>query len=242
MESFDRSLDAAIGALPPRFAKIGQDALGFLTESRRLKILPNMQEAIRSGREDKAANAAVEAVQAFRALEALLQGDSEMAATCRSSEPKFTLPSDMSQTLRQMMEGMCQRQGVGRSNRPGRGTGQGSGSGGDDGYAVAGKAPVDTPVFGPARLQMNQLRAGLAGGGGKGDGRGKGSGGSGREAAASMVEADALRRSARRQIPPEAVPVRYREAVRRFYAEPDAPPAAPEPASGPPTTPNPDKP
>ncbi len=117
-------------------------------------------------------------------------------------------------TMKQMLESLLGRvpKGEGDGPKPG-GNGGGPGGGGQDGYSVAGDSS-NIPAYGPDRLQFSNSQLSSSRGSGLGQ---KGRSGGQASSAENQIETETHRNPAETTISPEAIPAKYRDAVKRYF-------------------------
>lgn len=116
--------------------------------------------------------------------------------------------------MKQMLDALLGRvpRGQGDGTKPG-GNGGAPGGGGQDGYSVAGDSE-NIPAYGPDRLQFSNSQLSATRGSGLGrKGRFKGQASS----AENQIETESHRDPAETTISPEAIPAKYRDAVKRYF-------------------------
>ena len=172
-----------------------------------------MQQA----KKDNTPNTFVNSQLALVGMDTLLNSDNKLCQSCKDGGIHFMTKDGLSETLAQMLAGMCKKRGMGQKpgeNPTGTGGGEGDAS---DGFSTEGDPLMNAPVYGPDRMAF----------GGEGELSGKtasrGQSGTGKPVVtpenANTIHTETARESAKRQISLRDVPERYREAVRRFYGE-----------------------
>ncbi len=225
-KAWDKELREAAAALPDKFEKFKQEATEFADKAEEAGIQRAMELAVAQAKKVQTSNTFVNSQFALAGMDSLFSGDNannSMAKACNSKEPHFNvgpkeLSESMSQTLSQMLAGMCQKRGTSsKPSPPGMADGMGMGGGGSSGVTMAGDPLMQAPVFGPGRMTFSgdsSLR-----GESKGSGKGNAAQTTVRPDAQTKIDTNATRTETRRQISLRDVPERYRDAVRRFYGE-----------------------
>lgn len=227
LRAWPQELGPVLDALPEEFAKMRDEGREFLEMLERENIPEVMDGAAKAAEAGDGRLAASQADVARQLLESLLQRKNGMAAMCSgdSEAMPFPLPGDLASTLNALMRSLIPRPGAGAGEQTGGGTSGEGGFGGnsDSGYSMAGKLP-QLPVFGPSRS-----RPGAKERGGPEIGQGRsGKGGAGRaedraSTDASEVAAEHTRKGAGEAVAPEAVPEKYRAAVKRYFSTDNQP-------------------
>ncbi len=217
LQGFRKELQEKMDALPAEYEGLLKSAAAFLARLAELEPGEPMASSAAACGAQRAQDAWEQAREALRRLEQLLDSkddaDSEgFAGMCRE-ELLFRIPKDFNKTMQQLLSAMLAvGQGWGTGNG-GAGI-RGSGMGGWD--QAAGYTGSATPVYGPTRMQTASAAA-LSGAGTQGTGRGA----AGSVAVEVAQEAyEATQRSTTREgmSPRQLVPLRYRDAVRRYFA------------------------
>jgi hypothetical protein len=155
-------------------------------------------------------------------MDTLLNSGNKLCQACNGGGIGFMSPEGLSQTLAEMLAGMCRRRGAGQGNKQGEGQSLGIGGGGGegdsgDGYSMPGDPLMQAPVYGPDRMAF--------GGDTSMQGQSASRGKSGQSKptvtpeTANTIQTEATRTTAKRQISLRDVPEQYRDAVRKFYGE-----------------------
>lgn len=225
----EKQLDESLKALPEEFAAMKEQGTEFLEMLREQKVPGVMDDAAKSAEAADSKAAGEQAAEALKRLEDLLKKDNGICEMCRGGDgpPKFPWPQDLEQTMQQLMQSLIPKLGggSGQGSKPGGAGGEGQGASGDSesGFSMQGKAPR-LPMFGPPRSRFQRNAGPQLGGSGKsGAGSGKGperDADVGRDEVATQTKRSAAGEGAGT----EAVPEKYREAVKRFFsAEPNTP-------------------
>lgn len=213
-------LRAAAEALPASEADLKKEALDFANAADSAGIQRSMETAMQQAKKDNTPNTFVNSQLALVGMDTLMNSDNKLCQSCKDGGIHFMTKEGLSETLAQMLAGMCKRRGMGKGEKQGDQPGM-SPSGGDgdngDGFSTEGDPMLNAPVYGPDRMAFNgdsSMR-------GKHDSRGKS--GQGKSVVtpqhASTISTETVRDAAKRQISLRDVPERYREAVRKFYGE-----------------------
>ena len=210
-------LKAAAEDLPASEGDLKKEALDFANAAENAGIQRSMETAMQQAKKDNTPNTFVNSQLALVGMDTLMNSGNKLCQSCKDGGIHFMTQEGLSETLAQMLAGMCKKRGVGKNpgeNPEGSGGGEGDAS---DGYSTEGDPLMNAPVYGPDRMAF----------GGEGDLSGKtasrGQSGTGKPMVtpenANTISAETTRVSAKRQISLRDVPERYREAVRRFYGE-----------------------
>ncbi len=225
LAALDRDLSAEAAALPEEFAELKGETEKFLEGLHELEIPPPMAEAETAARAAQSKTADDRASEALARLEALLRRKNGFCAMCRGGgEDPFSLPPDLAETLKQLMQSLIPKPGGGnQQGKTGSDGAAGAGGSSDHGYAMKGKLP-HLPIYGPPRLRLShKATAGL----GEGEGEGKANGEHALDVGADRLAAPEHRASDGEGQAATAVPEAYREAVKRYFSpEGNNPPAA----------------
>jgi hypothetical protein len=213
-------LRAAAEALPASEGELKKESLDFANAADSAGIQRSMETAMQQARKDNTPNTFVNSQLALVGMDTLMNSDNKLCKSCKNGGIHFMTKDGMSQTLAQMLAGMCKRRGMGKGDKPGDKPGQ-SPSGGDgdagDGFSTEGDPMLNAPVYGPDRMAFSADSSIT----GKHDSRGKS--GQGIPVVtpqhADTISSQTNRAAAKRQISLRDVPERYREAVRKFYGE-----------------------
>lgn len=137
--------------------------------------------------------------------------------------PRFRVKQDMTSTMQQMLDALMARAGNGEGEGGDGGVGGGPGGGGQDGYSVAGNSAA-IPAYGPNRLNFSQSQ--LTASRGKATNQG-GTGPTGKvdPTTAEAPETETFRENENQTIVPDNIPAKYREAVKRYFSQPEKSPA-----------------
>jgi hypothetical protein len=235
LRQWTRDLGPMLDGLPNVFAPMRDEGREFLAAVEHENVPEVMDGAAKAAETGDSRLAASQADVARQLLESLLQRKDGFAQMCRGGgDAPFPLPENLASTLNALMRALIPPPGGGNSGDQ-SGVG-GSGPGGfsgnsDSGYAMAGKLPR-LPVFGPTRSRPGaKERGGPELGKGRGGGTGSGRPEDGAKTGASDIGEHAVREGAGEAIAPEAVPERYRAAMKRYLS---AEPAGPAPVKDPP--------
>jgi hypothetical protein len=210
-----RDLKERAAILPPELATFKADVDAFSQALDDAQIDTLMDEAAKNAEGGRSTDAASNALMALQSLDLLFQGGNAMSGACRGGDDlRFDLRQSLSDTLQQMMQALGAKAGQG--GQPG-GTGSGPmGSGGTgSGYSMPG---ANVPAYGPPRSSFAAPGGGTGGSAAGGRGRG-GRGDDAPEVAGDSVDLEATREQALPPPPPDKVPEKYREAVKRFFGE-----------------------
>lgn len=210
-------LKAAAEALPASEGDLKKEALDFANAAENAGIQRSMETAMQQAKKDNTPNTFVNSQLALVGMDTLMNSDNKLCQSCKNGGIHFMTQEGLSETLAQMLAGMCKKRGVGK--KPGQNPEASGGGEGDasDGFSTEGDPLMNAPVYGPDRMAF----------GGEGDLSGKtasrGQSGNGKPVVtpenANTISTEATRTSAKRQISLRDVPERYREAVRKFYGE-----------------------
>lgn len=221
LADFINNLEEAATELPDEYLQLGDDAREFAETIQQLRIDELMQKAVLAAANQDGNQTSRNARHALEKLLELLKScaNSGFGGLCQN-QLRFSVNQELKTTLEQMLSAMMMgRSGTGISGIAGGGI-----VGGDinDGYSVGGASAINVPVFGPARsLSFSDSAAG--------SGNAK-SGASGRGAALLTAEAtDKLTvkekaPDAGESLPPENIPDKYREAIKRYFNPEDISP------------------
>ena len=233
LEDFTVQLEDLAGALPGEAEKLRHDALAFVGAVRGADILGAMSSAATAAGNRNGRAAWQSAQVALERMRALLPGEDQQAGQgqgqgqnlfamlCAGQGQGLGLRPGIAETLAQMLESLCKGESSGRGRGRGAGRGEGVGAGGggtgdvNDGYWASGQSLLDVPVFGPQRGDYTPREHGGRGHRGLG-----GAGGApGRPAFTDGERLAAPRRDRTdsRGMLIEELPVRYREAVKRYF-------------------------
>jgi|JI6StandDraft_1071083.scaffolds.fasta_scaffold00500_19 flagellar biosynthesis GTPase FlhF len=216
-KAWQTELPAAAEALPADEAGLKKEALDFANAAEQAGIQRHMETALQQAAKDSTPNTFVNSQLALVGMDTLMNSPNQLCQSCKDGGIHFMSRPDLSETLAQMLSGMCQKRGQGQKpgQSPASGAGQGDAS---DGFSTEGDPLMNAPLYGPDRLAF--------GGSSTLQGQSKPRGGSGAGSAPAIssdnttaVRPDTLRTTARRQISLRDVPERYRDAVRKFYGE-----------------------
>ncbi len=148
--------------------------------------------------------------------------NSAFGGMCRGGL-KFQVRDELRTSMEQMLSSLLKRGGDSKGGGQGTGNAPGGGVGdGADGYSVSAHTRMNTPVIGPGRRQFVQ------GGGAKG-GAGRGSGGLGEGSGARTKDTQTSSGHAGRDFSGpgragELAPEKYRQALERYFSQPEANP------------------
>lgn len=170
-----------------------------------------MQQAKKDSTPDTFVNSQL----ALEGMERLMNSPNKLCQACKDGCIHFMTAEGMSDTLAQMLSGMCKRRG-GTGSQPGEASGGGAGDA-NDGFSTEGDSLLNAPVYGPDRLAFSGSSS-AQGRQGKGGQSGDGRPGVTPETSSAIGSAP-VRATSKRQISLRDVPERYREAVRKFYGE-----------------------
>ena len=219
LAAFADEAAAAANDLPAEMEALQRDTLLFLQALEETGASNHMGRAVIASRNSDARQTCREAQLALEKLQSLLQANetegeckNSFANLCRGCKPDFG-SGNASSTLQAMFRALCRRRGVGTGSGPGVGSGEG---GAGPGGGTSGYSELAMPVYGPPRGRA----------GGAGDGRGEAGTGAGRGGVAGRSPAviERLRSGsaydpAGEAVPIERLPLRYREAVKRYFRD-----------------------
>lgn len=208
-----QALKERAAALPPELSTFKADVEQFSQALDDAQIDTLMDEAAKNAEGGRSTDAASSALLAFQSLDLLFQGGNGMASACRGGdELRFDLRQSMADTLKQMMQALASKPGQG--NQPGSGASGAAGMGGTgSGSSMPGP---NVPAFGPPRSSLAAPGGGMGGTARGAGGRG-GRGEQGPDVAGGTAALDATREEGTPPPPPEKIPEKYREAVKRFF-------------------------
>lgn len=203
-------IEAAARDLPDGYEDLRDSAREFSGALRELKIPKPMSScalACRNGRSREARD------EGLRALELMRQliSNCDMGGLCKGGIA-FVVPADLSATMAQMLEALMQRYGSGTGSGLAGGAGLGL-AGFGDGGRLDGYSMPDVPVYGPPRRSLANTFAGRE----RGDGRAGGGGMAQKANVNERVRSQEKEPVKGRGAIIEAVPARYRDAVKAFY-------------------------
>ncbi len=231
LEAFTKELRKRAEALPQEFESLGEQALRFAETVETLDVAPAMGMAAQRADAGDSYEAASNAALALQLLQRVLterkQSQCQFAGMCQGGMPKFEIPQDMTATMEQLLKAMLGRLGKpggGEGQQPGQAGGSGGmglGLAGSDGRYMPGFHQLRLPMFGPARLRFQAPAPGMGNRSGRGGQGGRGSGGSAATVENERATLEALRHQETGQSGAEAVPERYREAVKRYFSNED---------------------
>ncbi len=225
---FAVDLRAAAEALPKEMAQLKWDSLGFIHTLEQSGASNHMGQAVSASRNSDGPRTYREAQLALEKLKGALQQpesqpqsdppacSNSFARLCRGQPPDFG-PDSLKKTLQEMFRSLCRKRGVGQGTGPGTGAGEGGEQGNAGGAGADGYSELGTPVYGPGRSQMSKAGQGQ---GQTGDGRGTGVGAGAAGQRAAVVErlsGSDSGKPAGEVIQFERLPVKYREAVKRYF-------------------------
>ncbi len=209
-------LRAAAEALPDSEAELKKEALDFANAADSAGIQRSMETAMQQAKRDNTPNTFVNSQLALVGMDTLMNSDNKLCKTCKSGGIHFMTKEGMSQTLAEMLAGMCKRRGRMPGDKPGPGTSGGDGDAGD-GFSTEGDPMLNAPVYGPDRMAFSGDSSM------RGQHNSRGKSGQGKPLItpqhADTITTETPRAAAKRQISLRDVPERYREAVRKFYGE-----------------------
>ncbi|MFC5455882.1 hypothetical protein [Prosthecobacter fluviatilis] len=213
-------LRAAAEALPASEGELKKESLDFANAAESAGIQRSMETAMQQAKKDNTPNTFVNSQLALVGMDTLMNSDNKLCQSCKSGGIHFMTKEGLSETLAQMLAGMCKRRGMGKGEKPGQQPGQ-SPAGGDgdngDGFSTEGDPMLNAPVYGPERMAFNDDSSM------RGNHNSRGKSGQGQIVVtpqrADSISTEAVRAAAKRQISLRDVPERYREAVRKFYGE-----------------------
>jgi len=151
--------------------------------------------------------------EGLRALELMRQlvSNCDMGGLCKGGMA-FVVPGDLSATMAQMLEALMQRYGSGTGSGLAGGMGLGL-AGFGDGGRLDGYSMPDVPVYGPPRRSLASSFAGRE----RGEGRARGGGMAQKASVNEKVRSREKEPVTGHGANIEAVPARYRDAVKAFY-------------------------
>jgi hypothetical protein len=208
-----RTLKERAAALPPELSTFKSDVEEFSQALEDAQIDSLMDEAAKNAEGGRSTDAASNALMAFQSLDLLFQGGNCMSSACRGSdELRFDLRQSLADTLKQMMRSLSAKPGQG--NQPGGGASGAMGAGGTgSGSSMPGP---NVPAFGPPRSSF-AAPGGGTGGTARGSGGRGGRGDQGPEVGGGTAALDGTRDQGTPPPPPDKIPEKYREAVKRFF-------------------------
>ena len=223
LDAFIRELRLRAGSLPDEFDELRTSSREFADAAAACGAATNMLDGASAARNSRGSEAHAQAREALDKLEALVsrcQGGG-FGGMCEGKKPRFKVSEDLESTLAQMLASiLC---GAGGS-QPGSGVGSATagavGGDPDDGYWTSGNTPINIPTFGPPRGRFATPGAeggltGSHGAGGAGAGAGAALDGA-RTAERLGTAAPAATRGP--VVTPEWLPVKYQEAVKRYFS------------------------
>ncbi len=218
-EMTETLVDAA-GALPDSVAKFKADSLDFARALEACGASNHMANAVTASRNSDARTTLREATLALEKLQSLLKGEKEngFASMCKGNEPDFG-DGDLKKTLQEMFRSMCKKRGAGEGEGQGSGSGSGGEGGRGSGTGSEGSSPLGTKVYGAGRSNLGE---GEGSRNGTGKGQGPGRGGSAsilKPSETERIRGDGGARPAGETIQFERLPVKYRDAVKRYFQE-----------------------
>lgn len=207
----------ATKGLPPELQELADDAIAFANDVAQCGAYDAMRQCTDSATNRQGEDAHRWASLALERLEALLkkscEGGNCMGGMCKGMF-SLTGAGDLAETLKQMLDAMCRRSGIGQGKGTGSGPGQGMGIG--EGTAASGHSPLNVPVLGPPRGVF--APASTARGAGRGSGQ-PGTGASVEPGAHSAVSPARRDTVSTLSTTLDQVPEKYRDAVRRYFSE-----------------------
>jgi hypothetical protein len=198
-------------ALPETYAVLAGSALEFAERIEREEITELMRQVAAAAENHDAKKARAFAANAMEKLEQILKDCRETAfgGLCQG-EMKFEVSEMLTATLEQMLTAILMQQG--NDGEQGMDVG-----GDDDGYGTGGFSPLNIPVIGPDRMRFPD--AGGAGGAGGGSDASCPAVPGVRPEASEKMSVEEKAGVSGRSLPPEAVPEKYRDAVKRYFGE-----------------------
>jgi hypothetical protein len=218
LASFCTNVSAGAAALPAEMGEFKAEVGAFLIALEQSGASNHMEQAVNGCRNTDAVRALREAQLALEKLQSLIQTGggctNRFAGMCRGSRPDLG-PQDMKKTLEQMFKSLCRKRGVGEGAGSGEGFGmdeQGAGTGSE------GSSTLGTPVYGPERSSAGAMRSGQMREGDGSEGRGgSGSAGRGAPSVSERLPGVDVPGSPGQAVPIERLPVKYREAIKRYF-------------------------
>ena len=210
-------LASSVGEIPETYPELRDSVLEFLGILQELDIPAPMQLCSDACRNQSGRDAYDHALRALELMSQLLSRckGNAMGGLCDGAL-RFKIPGELGSTMSQLLKSLMGQfaTGVGIGEAGSAGTGM---MGVGDGGYRAGRSPVNVPVYGPFRRDPATLSTGGASGNGRGPAGG--AGGLDQPGVLERVEDRNVSAPAGEGIELEQVPQRYREAVKRFYAE-----------------------
>lgn len=228
-----------VSELRDRSGKLPKDAMAlrlsaekFADQINELGIPGLMKDAVKASENQDGPKTLQSATLALEKLQQLMEDSKKSEfGSLTQGEMKMNVKDELRSTLEQMLSAMAARiAGQGSGDGQGQGSGSGGvgmGSGGmlggnpGDGYGSSAQSPLNIPVFGPERMSMDDLSAR---GGGVGGGRGAAGAGStwkGTTVSESAKPAAGGSAVKGESAPMEAVPEKYKAAVKRYFSTED---------------------
>jgi hypothetical protein len=208
--AFTGELARAAGNLPERYADLRDATLTFAEALRALDIPTPMQACTRACRDEQPREAWSHGRRALEKMEQMLSGGrgNAFARIC-SGKMGFAVPDRLSRTMAEMLESLMLRYGMG----PGQ-AGLGVG-GGEHGRYLNGYSAFNLPLYGPGRTDLFSSAAHQ----GMGPGKGRGAVVADRAQYREVMPAAENERPGGDGFFMQAVPPRYRDAVKAFYGD-----------------------
>lgn len=226
LAEFAASLARTAEALPATgdLAELRAGALDFAAKLARCGADGLLQQVVVAAQNENGPDMLRDARLGKERLEELLSqcGDSAFGGMCRGGL-KFQVRDELRTSMEQMLSSMLKRGGDSKGGGQGTGNAPGGGVGdGADGYSVSAHTRMNTPVIGPARRQFVQ-GGGAKGGAGRGSG-GPGAGGAGRAGRTESTAGQTGRDFTGPGRAAELAPEKYRQALERYFSQPEATP------------------
>jgi tetratricopeptide (TPR) repeat protein len=226
LEQFVKELRESALKLPPDYEELLQSAFEFADGVERLGIPRVMKAAEKAAGDGNGRKAHREASHALELLEQLMTENSgkSFGGMCNGCKPKFSVPKNLQSSLQQLAQAISNRISSGSGSGNGMGYG-GSGMGGvgngmgGSGSFMPGQSFMNMHIYGPQRMNFTGMQSGVSGHG-KGGKGGKGAGlqhvG---DNARENLEVTRRQQTDGESMPLEDISEKYREAVKRYFAE-----------------------
>ena len=227
LEAFGEKLKEDAGNLSEEYRELQTSAYEFYNKMQDLKIDGAMQKGVDAGQNNDGPGMHLQAETARKKMEQLLsscngEGFGGMCEAKMGFKISKSGGSGMKQTLAQLMAALLGQNGSGSGLGQGAGGNSGSGPGGpsSSGNWARGKSMVAVPIYGPARTAFATTSfSAFAASGGQQAG----------SSIPSKVETEhseiAPEKNANSErYPQEMIPDQYRDALRRFYSQPETNP------------------
>lgn len=204
-----------VGELPRGYEPLSASVADFLAKLGPKMIPEDMDAAAKAAKNQSSRDAARMSSVALEKLRQMLSQCKCMGGMCQG-ELTFKVPDPLNQTMQQMLKSLLSR-ASGSGNSGGVGVG-GFGTGeGESGGSMGGNSPLNTPVYGPARMSFG-------GSGPYGNGAGAPKGGNegvARVAGSDQMNATETAPMKSKGTPVTNVPEKYRDAVKQYFSQPE---------------------